>query len=106
MLIDLSFDLEWNRMVETKNQLTNSPCGRKYSSPNGTIEFHSEILTALECVIFIEVDDGQNIFLRLDDLNWDSRENSMEIGLFHDYNQYRMFHISGEIDWKKKFSRR
>jgi hypothetical protein len=46
-------------------------------------------------LIFIEVDDGQNIFLRFDYLNWDTRENFMEIGLFHDYNQYRIFRISG-----------
>jgi hypothetical protein len=87
--------LEWNRRIEKPNELTQSPCGRKYSSYNGTIEFNSEINTSLDCLIFIEVDDGQNILLRFDYLNWDTRENLMEIGLFHEYNQNQIFRISG-----------
>jgi len=96
------FKLEWNRKIEKTNELNNSPCGRKYSSYNGTIEFYSEIFTSLDCLIFIEVDDGQNIFLRFDYSNWDTRENLMEIGLFHDYNQHQIFRISGRIHWKMK----
>jgi hypothetical protein len=84
-----------NNIREENIQLKNLPCGKKYSSFNGTIEFHYEILTYFNCEIFLEVDDGQNIFLRFDDLNWDNTENFMEIGLFHQPDQYQIFHISG-----------
>jgi len=85
-----------NTIFEENNQLNNnSPCGKKYSSNNGTIEFYSEILNSFDCLILIEVDDGQNIFLRFDYLNWDKYENSIHIGLLHDYNQDQIFHISG-----------
>lgn len=92
------FALEWTRTVESNSELIQSPCGRKYSTRNGTIEFYSEIFTSLDCLIFIEVDDGQNLFLRFDHLQWDKRENFMDIGLTHDYNQHRIFHIAGRMD--------
>ncbi len=95
MFINICFKLEMNKIIEENNQLNNLPCGKKYSTSNGTIEFYSEIIYSFDCLILIEVDDGQNIFLRLDYLNWDKNENFMDIGLFHDYNQYQIFHISG-----------
>ena len=96
--LSFSFGLEWNRKIEQNpNGIIHSPCGQKYTSRNGTIEFYAEIFASLDCLIFIEVDDGQNIFLRFDDLQWDTKENFLEIGLFHDYNQHRIFHISGRL---------
>ncbi|CAF5207533.1 unnamed protein product, partial [Rotaria magnacalcarata] len=83
--------------MEENNQLNTLPCGKKFSSYNGTIEFHTEIKTEMDCLILLEVDDGQNIFLRFDYLNWDNRENSIEIGLFHDPTQYEIYHISGNV---------
>lgn len=86
-------------MIKNENsQLINSPCGKKYTTYNGTIEFYSEIINSFDCLILIEVDDGQNIFLRFDDLYWDTKENFIKIGLYHDYNQNEIFHISGWID--------
>lgn len=72
-------------------------CGQTYSSPNGTIEFSSQIFFSFDCYFLLEVDDGQNLFLRIDYLNWDSHENSLDIGLFHQINQNQLFHISGAI---------
>ncbi|CAF4204987.1 unnamed protein product [Rotaria socialis] len=89
---------KFNRIsMEENNQLKTLPCGKKYSSYNGTIEFHTEIKTSMDCLILLEVDDGQNIFLRFDDLNWDNKENSIEIGLLHDPTQYQVYHISGNV---------
>jgi len=84
-----------NTILKENNQLNNFPCGKTYSSHNGTIEFYSEIISSFDCLILIEVDDGQNIFLRFDDLNWDNKQNSIQIGLFHNPNEYQIFHISG-----------
>ncbi len=94
--VNIYFKLGMNQILERNNELNNdSPCGKKYFSHNGTIEFNSEIINSFDCLILIEVDDGQNLFLRFDYLNWDNKENFIEIGLFHDYNQYQIFHISG-----------
>lgn len=78
-------------------QLLNYPCGKKLTTFNGTIELYLEIIQTFDCLILIEVDDGQNIFLRFDDLNWDRNENFIKIGLFHDHNQYEIFHITGLV---------
>ncbi|CAF1032759.1 unnamed protein product [Rotaria sordida] len=95
------FNLTYQKLNQTsikeKNQLENLPCGKIYSSFNGTIEFHYEIFTSFNCLILIEVDDGQNIFLRFDYLNWDNKENYIDIGLFHDPNQYQIYHISDTL---------
>jgi hypothetical protein len=95
-LFNIDYNLELNKTIQRKNQSNNFfPCGKNYVSHNGTIEFSYEILTSFDCLILIEVDDGQNIFLRFDDLNWDNKQNSIQIGLFHNPNEYQIFHISG-----------
>ncbi|CAF3049313.1 unnamed protein product, partial [Rotaria sp. Silwood2] len=95
------FNLTYQKLNKTSmdenNQLKNLPCGKIYSSYNGTIEFQYETLTSFDCLILIEVDDGQNIFLRFDYLNWDTKENYIDIGLFHDPNQYQIYHISDTL---------
>ena len=92
---DGNLDLEWNTTAGKVDEWKDLPCGKKYSSANGTIEFQHQTLTSFDCVILIEVDDGQNILLRFDYLNWDNQENYIEIGLFHNPNEYRLFHLSG-----------
>jgi hypothetical protein len=89
------FNLESNALIDTDDDLSTLPCGKKFSSPNGTIEFQHRTSTSFDCLILIEVDDGQNIFLRFDQLDWDYEENYMEIGLLHNPNEFRIFHISG-----------
>ncbi|CAF1467779.1 unnamed protein product [Adineta steineri] len=86
-----------NKTIEINNDLQNLPCGKTYSSHNGTIEFNYEITTIFDCLILIEVDDGQNIFLRFDHINWDNKENYIEIGLFHNPHQNQIFHISDTL---------
>jgi hypothetical protein len=76
--------------------LKNSPCGKTYSANNGIIDFNLQITTSIDCLILIEANDGQNIFLRLDYLDWDKQENSLDIGLFDNPNRYRIFQISGK----------
>ena len=93
-LIDI-LKLELNQIHQENLQVKDLPCGKTYSSSNGTIEFHYEISTSFNCEIFIQVDDGQNLFLRLDDISWDNEENYLQIGLFHQPNQYQLFHLSG-----------
>ena len=97
--IQVSFALEIHRWVTDDERLRNAwpnlPCGRTFSSSHGTIEFDAAISTSFTCLILIEVDDGQNIFLRFDSLTWDNEENLLEIGLFHNPNQARLFRISG-----------
>jgi hypothetical protein len=74
-----------------------SPCGRHFSSYNGTIEVNGSMSYSFDCLILIEVDDGQNILLRLDHTDWDREEDRLEIGLWHDPNQHRLFKISGYL---------
>lgn len=81
--------------MKQNDELQHLPCGKTYSSQYGVIEFHLEIKNSLDCVMLIEVDDGQNIFLRIDYLNWDTKENYMDIGLFDEPTQYQIYHISG-----------
>ncbi|UJR30694.1 hypothetical protein I4U23_018215 [Adineta vaga] len=88
---------KWNTTRENTIELKNFPCGKKYSSPNGTIEFSHQTLTSFDCLIFIEVDDGQNIFLRFDHFNGDKEENYMEIGLFHNADEFHIFHLSDTL---------
>ncbi|CAF1526563.1 unnamed protein product [Rotaria sp. Silwood1] len=95
------FNLTYQKLNKTRseesNYLKNLPCGKTYSSYNGTIEFQFETLTSFDCLILIEVDDGQNIFLRFDYLNWDTKENYIDIGLFHDPNENQLYHISDTV---------
>ncbi|CAF1189573.1 unnamed protein product [Adineta ricciae] len=88
---------KWNTTAGKVDEWKDFPCGKKYSSANGTIEFQHQTLTSFDCLILIEVDDGQNILLRFDYLNWDNQENYIEIGLFHNPNEYRLFHLSDTL---------
>ena len=93
----------WFRPLEDEEKQTNSSefltqvslCGKKYSQTNGTIELKFDSNTAIDCLVRIEVEDGQNILLRLDQLDWDSRENQLEIGLEHDPDRLKLFTIKG-----------
>lgn len=89
--------LSYQTQNENRNLIVEkmAPCGRISTSTNGTIEYSSSIYLSFDCYFFLEIDDGQNLFIQIEYLNWDSRENFLEIGLFHEINQNRLFHISG-----------
>lgn len=89
------FVKELNQNVKENYTLNSLPCGKTFTNENGTIEFDQEIFTSFDCFLFIEVNDGQNIYLRFDYLNIDNQENHIEIGLFHNPTQHKLFHISG-----------
>lgn len=89
--------LEFHRLTVNNNAeiRKNLPCGKKYSSYSGNIELNLENYNSFDCLILIEVDDGQNIFLRFDYINWDNKESYIDIGLFHDPKQHQIYHITG-----------
>ena len=92
---ELSHQIDNEETDLINTPLNDLPCGKTFSTSNGTIEFSADFSLPLNCLIFIQVDDGQNIFLRFDSLQWDNEHNQIEIGLHHFPNQFRLFQISG-----------
>jgi hypothetical protein len=91
---NLTYRTRISTMINTSlTHQTEQPCGRTYSSSNGTIAVHIDAITRLICSIMIEVDDGQNIYLRFDVANWNQHDNSLELNP----NRSSLFRLRGQL---------